>query len=378
MSAHAVTFETSPTEAFEREVQLFDGHGAPLDMSPYEVCFTGKPRADSTNAPLFSYSSVRDNHVLVEPNTAVVRYSLPRAVLDRTKTAHCTLSLRERATGVQVRLLSGNLRQIKATSASNEPLALYVDGDHISLEPYPNVDPEKLRGERGLDGIGETGPPGPPGPPGENGRDGQNGKDGKDGQRGLKGDPGPKGDRGPPGPPPNHQWRGTELRFELPDGEWGEWVDLAPLTRPGASTLRGFIGGGSGGGTSQPGPPGRSAVASFEATASESIGKGQPLKAYLNGAVLSARLACALSYDTRVIGYAAAAAVTGEVLTVELAPSTTAATGLDVGEVFLSEIAGELVNEAPTAIGSIAQQVGFAISSTEVILIPLAVAVLRA
>lgn len=28
------------------------------------------------------------------------------------------------------------------------------------------------------------------------------------------------------GPMPAHEWRGTELRFELEPGVWGEWIDL--------------------------------------------------------------------------------------------------------------------------------------------------------
>lgn len=55
---------------------------------------------------------------------------------------------------------------------------------------------------------------------GDRGIDGINGKDGAQGPRGPAG---PKGDRGPP---PEHEWRGTELRFMHPDGEWGSFVDL--------------------------------------------------------------------------------------------------------------------------------------------------------
>ncbi len=33
---------------------------------------------------------------------------------------------------------------------------------------------------------------------------------------------------------PRHEWRGTELRFERPDGGWGSWVDLrGPQGYPG-------------------------------------------------------------------------------------------------------------------------------------------------
>lgn len=51
----------------------------------------------------------------------------------------------------------------------------------------------------------------------------------------LKGDPGPQGPRGERGqqgpqgdvgPAPEHEWRGTELRFQHSDGSWGKYVDL--------------------------------------------------------------------------------------------------------------------------------------------------------
>lgn len=52
---------------------------------------------------------------------------------------------------------------------------------------------------------------------GPQGERGPAGRDAKDGARGDKGD---KGDM------PAHQWDGTRLRFERPDGTWGEWVEL--------------------------------------------------------------------------------------------------------------------------------------------------------
>lgn len=63
----------------------------------------------------------------------------------------------------------------------------------------------------------------------------KNGKDGERGPRGPEGPPGPKGDK------PKHEWRGSKLRFEKPDGTWGKYVDLqGPPGRRGGS-------GGSGG-----------------------------------------------------------------------------------------------------------------------------------
>jgi hypothetical protein len=44
--------------------------------------------------------------------------------------------------------------------------------------------------------------------------------------QGERGEKGAKGDKGDTGPMPSHQWQGTKLRFELPTGAWGKWVDL--------------------------------------------------------------------------------------------------------------------------------------------------------
>ena len=84
---------------------------------------------------------------------------------------------------------------------------------------------------------GDKGDPGPPGPKGErgapgtdgaDGADGADGKDGADGIDGADGKDGAKGDTGDTGPVPEHEWRGTELRFREPTGRWGKRVDLAP------------------------------------------------------------------------------------------------------------------------------------------------------
>lgn len=41
--------------------------------------------------------------------------------------------------------------------------------------------------------------------------------------KGERGDPGPQGETGPM---PSHEWQGTKLRFEQPDGTWGKLTDL--------------------------------------------------------------------------------------------------------------------------------------------------------
>lgn len=55
---------------------------------------------------------------------------------------------------------------------------------------------------------------------GERGSAGANGKDGLPGQRGV---PGPQGKIGPM---PMHEWRGTELRFQMAPDTWGPFVEL--------------------------------------------------------------------------------------------------------------------------------------------------------
>lgn len=112
------------------------------------------------------------------------------------------------------------------------------DGDKGETGPAPEHDwvGTHLRfkapdGEFGdfVDLEGPKGEKGDKGPQGEEGPQGQKGDKGDPGQRGLKGDKGdrgPEGEQGDTGPMPEHQWQGTSLRFELPSGQWGKYVDL--------------------------------------------------------------------------------------------------------------------------------------------------------
>lgn len=96
-------------------------------------------------------------------------------------------------------------------------------------------------GADGKDGVGQ------PGKNGRNGKDGvgQPGKNGRDGKDGTNGVDGKDGAEGPVGPMPKHQWRGTELRFQLTAKKWGQWVDLkGPAGPPGRVVV---AGGGDGG-----------------------------------------------------------------------------------------------------------------------------------
>ena len=91
------------------------------------------------------------------------------------------------------------------------------------------------QGERG-----ESGAPGEPGPTGEPGPCGADGQQGPQGEAGPPGPPGPQGDK------PDHEWKGTALRFEKPDGTWGDLVELKGPA--------GKRGGGGAGGSIAPAP----------------------------------------------------------------------------------------------------------------------------
>lgn len=79
-------------------------------------------------------------------------------------------------------------------------------------------------GPAGVDGI--AGRDGKDGLDGKDGRDGKDGLDGTDGKDGRDGRDGTDGKDGAVGPAPKHEWRGTKLRFQQPDGSWGKLVDL--------------------------------------------------------------------------------------------------------------------------------------------------------
>jgi hypothetical protein len=107
------------------------------------------------------------------------------------------------------------------------------------------IGPPGIPGKPGPRGEkGENGKTGPPGDPGGIGPNGKKGDPGVNGRQGIAGPPGPPGEKGETGPPPDHEWRGTEVRFEAADGGWGEYIDLKGDPgndgKPGAAvTLRG-------------------------------------------------------------------------------------------------------------------------------------------
>ena len=63
---------------------------------------------------------------------------------------------------------------------------------------------------------------------------------GPKGDQGPQGEQGPKGEQGPQGPKgdkPAHEWQGTSLRFENPDGSWGAYVNLKGQDGTGAGDM---------------------------------------------------------------------------------------------------------------------------------------------
>lgn len=113
----------------------------------------------------------------------------------------------------------------------------------LSKQPGPKGD----AGADGKDGVrGERGERGERGPIGPRGPAGPKGDRGAKGDRGEKGD---KGDKGERGPIPEHQWKGTKLRFQQADGKWGSLVDLQG---PPGNGVVAVVGGGGGGASWNP------------------------------------------------------------------------------------------------------------------------------
>lgn len=159
-----------------------------------------------------------------------------------------------------------NIAEAMPTPVVEGTTLVYKDADG-----KPITEPVDLKGDKGE--KGEKGEPGEKGAPGEKGDPGLDGADGADGAPGqmpdhqwegtsvqfqkpdgtwgnlteLKGEKGDKGDKGEPGPAngpkgdkPAHQWSGKSVSFENPDGTWGEAVDLqGPKGDPGEQGEKG-------------------------------------------------------------------------------------------------------------------------------------------
>lgn len=103
-------------------------------------------------------------------------------------------------------VVSGELiPELGCLERDSAEIAALVERSSALLAKYP----AEVRGERVKKGA-----------PGIDGREGPKGARGEQGLAGPPGPQGPKGDK------PAHEWNGTALRFENPDGSWGELVDL--------------------------------------------------------------------------------------------------------------------------------------------------------
>lgn len=149
----------------------------------------------------------------------------------------------------------------------------------------PRDGKDGIPGTHGKDGErGPMGPQGPKGDPGEDGKDGQDGAKGDQGPQGDRGERGPQGERGPRGltgargeigPMPEHEWDGTNLRFEEPDG-WGEWVNLkgekGDKGEPGRNGIGGVGPRGPEGPQGPPGPGGSGTIAAGDGIDVDTVG----------------------------------------------------------------------------------------------------------
>lgn len=92
------------------------------------------------------------------------------------------------------------------------------------LSPFPQSTLKGVSGQMGMPGLrgqsGESGLQGNQGPKGDTGDRGETGP------RGDQGDTGLQGPKGSIGPIPDHRWDGTKLAFQLPNGLWGDYIEL--------------------------------------------------------------------------------------------------------------------------------------------------------
>jgi len=180
---------------------------------------------------------------------------------------------------------------------------------------------------------------------------GPQGEQGPMGPQGPQGEPGPKGDKGDP---PAHQWRGTKLRFENPDGSWGKFVDLK----------------GDKGETGKPGPrwqDGRNLGVGpyvLVAKAFENLTAGSYVSIFNNSGEVAIRLADRLN-GRQADGFVKAGFLAGENAEVYFEGLNNSFSGLTIGAKCFLSIMGQVTNISPTGPG-LWQYLGRAISPTAI------------
>lgn len=180
------------------------------------------------------------------------------------------------------------------------------------------------------------------------------------GPRGPQGPPGPIGPVGPPGEDgdtPDHQWRGTEIRFRNSDGSWGKWVDLKGKRGPvGISGPQGEKG--------DPGDASEQAttprlVALFDTTISTVV--GDRLTVTGTNFVESIADNTAATIPNGVFGFAYNKPTTTTV-NVIFAGIISGFSGFTTGQAVFIQTDGSVGHSVPTT--GMVQQVGFAVSPT--------------
>lgn len=201
-------------------VAVFDKSGLPLSLEGYDAWLI--VRIHGKTSDLLK----RRQHT--EDNVAFIRFSEADYAKLKFQSYHYQLFLVERATAKKLPVMEGRLERRPGAALSEDVLVRCVSSTESVQHRVADLPQEAiiLRGDRGAPGDDGKSIQGPPGPPGKDGKDGKDGKP------------------GPIGPMPDHQWRDTWLRFQKPDGRWGDFVDLKG--EKGDPGVGGFGGGGGG------------------------------------------------------------------------------------------------------------------------------------
>lgn len=189
----------------------------------------------------------------------------------------------------------------------------------------------------------------------------KDGKDGKDGRNG-KSVIGPPGPTGPPGPIPDHEWQGTKLRWENPDGTWDAFVDLkGPKGRDGggggAAVVQGV--------TLNPIPgSGQGSGIIISLPYNDNIAKGSPVYVAADGTVKIADANGVATFPCSGLALANSSSGAHDVLlqgTYE-DDAFNWTVGGNLGLIYLST-SGTLTQTQPSATDDVVQIVGYALSA---------------
>ena len=357
LSVNRIPLALQKVGDFTREIFISYEGGSAVDFTKCTVELVVRVRAGSPNRPQLQKTLQPSDRVAVSS----VFLALSEEESAKLKTGYAyEVVLVDLESSFRVVLFSGPISK-SATSVPDTAVAVRLSGRNVSYvdaafryapAPAPAL-PEK--GDKGDKGDrGETGPKGERGLQGQAGADGKRGAAGPKGDKGDKGDQGPPGPRGPVGPVPEHEWEGTKLRFEKPNGRWGDFVDLRGPVGPAGR------GGGGGGGGGDPG--GSSAAVQFSAPAAEDIPPDSFVACTVFGNLV---LADATDPDLRAIAFTEAGGLTGSSVKCSVIGSFIRNVGF-YGPMFLST-SGQVSSAPPVVDGRLAQRVGTALAGVIVV-----------